>query len=169
MTKSMTDTTSKSTKSTGELNLVSELLSDNQNRKDLPVKAQVLGQPDGPFGTAVVSRNTILLRSVGAARFARFETVELAAHGLFIRVANFANQPFKVKSTLIEFELFLGDATESNTPIIRGIGHIEATKSAVDVPVAAPSGYVFKILQIKGDDLKRLEEYVHDKLLRTAM
>jgi len=37
------------------------------------------------------------------------------------------------------------------------------------VPIQVPSGYVFKVLQIKGDDLKSLEEYVHEKLLRTAL
>lgn len=68
--------------------------------------ARVLGQPEGPFGTAVVSNNTVLLRSLGAARFSRFETAELAPHAIFICVANTPNQPFQAKTTLLEFQLF---------------------------------------------------------------
>lgn len=169
MSKPTPNNMNKASKATGELNLVGEVFSESQTKKDQVNKAQILGQPDGPFGTAVASCNTVLLRSVGAARFSKFETVELAAHGMYIHVANTANQPFKVKSTLIEFELFLGNAGEPNTRIIRGIGHIESAKSAMDVPVSTPSGYVFKVLQMKGDDLKLIEEYVHDQLLRTAM
>ena len=171
MTKPTASNTGKTSASTGELNLVNESHSDSSPRKELASKtqAQVLGQPDGPFGTAVTSRNTVLLRSVGAARFSKFETVELAAHGLYIQVANPSSQPFKVKSTLIEFELFLGNAGQQDTSIIRGIGHIESIKNAVDVPIKVPSGYVFKVLQIKGDELKILEEYIHEKILRTAL
>lgn len=169
MSKPTASNTGKASKSAGELNMITEALAESHSKKDVANKAQILGQPDGPFGTAVVSRNTVLLRSVGAARFSKFETVELAAHGLYIHVVNPSSQPFKVKSTLIEFELFLGEAGEPETHIIRGIGHIETLKNAVDVPIQVPSGYVFKVLQIKGDDLKSLEEYVHEKLLRTAL
>lgn len=137
--------------------------------EELVTKAYILGQPDGPFGTAVASRNSLLMRSVGAARFSRFQTVELAASGFFIRVPNMGVQPYKTKSTLIEFELFLGESDIPDTAIVRGIGHIEEVRSSVDVPTPTPAGYVFKILQMRGDDVKRLEEYIHEKLLRTAM
>ncbi|MEY2986986.1 MAG: hypothetical protein RJB13_507 [Pseudomonadota bacterium] len=169
MSKPTASNTGKASTSAGELNLVSEAPSESVTKKESISKAQVLGQPDGPFGTAIASRSTVLLRSVGTARFSKFETVELAAHGLYIQVAKASSQPFKVKSTLIEFELFLGDAGDPETRIIRGIGHIEAIKNAVDVPVQVPSGYVFKVLQIKGDDLKDLEDYIHERLLRTAL
>ena len=131
--------------------------------------ARVLGQPEGPFGTAVVSNNTVLLRSLGGARFSRFETSELAPHALFVCVPNTPNQPFQAKTTLLEFQLFLGEPQSPGTRILKGIGRIEEIRSAVDVPVPTPSGYIFRILQLGGEELSHLEKYVHDQLLKAAM
>ena len=80
MSKPTASNTGKASTSAGELNLVSEAPSESLTKKETISKAQVLGQPDGPFGTAIASRSTVLLRSVGTARFSKFETVELAAH-----------------------------------------------------------------------------------------
>lgn len=169
MSESRTDTNTGSVTSARDGQRIAGQPSERAAAEGQVAKACILGQPDGPFGTAVASRNSLLMRSVGASRFSRFETVELAASGFFIRVPNTASQPYKTKSTLIEFELFLGEAESSDTPIVRGIGHIEEVRGTVDVPTPAPAGYVFKILQMKGDDVKSLEEYIHEKLLRTAM
>lgn len=131
--------------------------------------ARLLGHPEGPFGTAVVSINTILIRSLGAARFSRFETAELAPNALFICVPNTLSQPFQAKSTLLEFHLFLGEPQSLGNRILKGIGRIEEIRSPVDVPVPTPSGYIFRILQLGGEELSHLEKYVHEQLLKAAM
>ncbi|MBM3381118.1 MAG: hypothetical protein FJY29_01610 [Betaproteobacteria bacterium] len=131
--------------------------------------ARVIGQPEGPFGTACVSKKRVLVRSLGTSHFSRFETAELAPHGLFITVKNPQTQPFKAKSTLLEFQLFLGDPQTPGGGIIKGIGRIEEIRAAVEVPQPTPSGYVFRILQLSGEELATLESFIHEILLKAAM
>jgi len=169
MSKALIDTIQPGAISTTEGALTDEHLAAPAGAPQQHSSARLLGQPEGPFGTAVVSNNTILLRSLGAARFSRFETAELAPNALFICVPNTLNQPFQEKSTLLEFQLFLGEPQSPGSCILKGIGRIEEIKSPVDVPVPTPSGYIFRILQLGGEELSHLEKYVHDQLLKAAM
>lgn len=154
----------------------SELIARSENlpsgANDAPQQvsiARVLGQPEGPFGTAVTSKNTILLRSLGTARFAKFETLELAPHGAFVVLSNPAHQSFQTKSTLVDFELFLGDPQAAGTKIIKGVARIEEIRPAIDVPLPTPAGYILKIVQLTAEALNQLENYVHERLLKAAM
>ena len=134
-----------------------------------PQTARLLGQPEGPFGTACVSKNALLLKSLGSARFTRFETAEIAPHAFFVVVNNMHHQPYQAKSTLLEFQLFLGEPHAPGSRILKGIGRIEDIRTAVEVPVPSPAGYVFRVLQISGEELLYLENYVHELLLKAAM
>lgn len=141
-----------------------------RNETISPVEsAHIIGQPEGPFGTAAVARHTVLIRSLGAARFSKFETLELAHHGLFIVCANPKQNPYQAKSTLLEIQLFLGEPTSAGTRMIKGIGRIEEVRAAVDVPLAAPAGYVVKFLQISSEDSNQLEKYIRERLLNAAI
>lgn len=131
--------------------------------------ARLLGHPEGPFGTAIVFKGTILLRSLGAARFSRFDTLELAPNGIFVVENSPAKQPFQAKSTLLEFQMFLGEPQVQTTQIIKGVARIEEIQKALDLPVPTPSGYIMRILQIGAHDRNTLETFVHEHLLKAAM
>lgn len=146
-----------------------ELAPFNLDESKVNQSARILGQPEGPFGTACVSKNTVLLKSLGTTRFSRFETTELAPHGLFITVNNPQNQPFKAKTTLLEFQLFLGEPQTPGSKILKGIGRIEEIRAAVEVPIPTPQGYVFRILQLSAEELAQLESHIHEILLKAAM
>lgn len=130
--------------------------------------ARVLGQPDGPFGLAIGAHKTVLLRSLGSARFMKFETVELAPHGLFIAVAHPENCPFQAKATLVEFQLFLKEGSGEGQ-MLKGIGRIEEIRAATQIPFLSPSGYVLRIVQISGTELAILEHFVHEHVMKAAM
>ncbi|MEN9811231.1 MAG: hypothetical protein RLZZ488_2798 [Pseudomonadota bacterium] len=131
--------------------------------------ARLIGQPEGPFGTAAVAKLTVLLRSLGASRFSKFETLEIAKHGVYIACSNPKQFPFQVKTTLLELQLFLGDPASPATRIIRAMGRIEEIRPAVDLPIPAPSGYVVRLVQVGNDDSIALEKYVYEHLLSAAM
>jgi hypothetical protein len=88
---------------------------------------------------------------------------------MFIAVNNPQNQPFKAKSTLLEFQLFLGDPQAPGSKILKGIGRIEEIRAAVEVPVPTPPGYIFRLLQLSAEELAQLERHVHEILLKAAM
>lgn len=145
---------------------------ETQPRRDENTKiesARLIGQPEGPFGTAAVAKLTILLRSLGAERFAKFETLEIAKHGIFIVCSNPKQFPFQVKTTLLELQLFLGDPASPATRIIKAMGRIEEIRPAVDLPMPAPSGYVVRLVQAGNEDSTALEKYVYEHLLSAAM
>lgn len=131
--------------------------------------ARLLGQPEGPFGTAAVAKLTVLLRSLGAARFSKFETLEIAKHGLYIACSNPKQFPFQVKTTLLELQLFLGEASSPATRIIKAMGRIEEIRPAVDLPMPAPSGYVVRLVQVGNEDSVALEKFIYEHLLSAAM
>ncbi|NBO37018.1 hypothetical protein EBU99_00340 [bacterium] len=131
--------------------------------------ARVIGQPEGPFGTAAVSQNTVLIRSLGAARFVKFMTLEIAPHGLFIVVPQPQTQPFQAKSTLLEIQLFLGEPASAGNKIIKCIGRIEEIRSAVDVPHPTPAGYIVRLVQLSAEDVLQIEKHINEKLINTAI
>ena len=131
-------------------------------------RARVLGQPDGPFGLAIGAHKSVLLRSLGSARFMKFETLEVAPHGLFIAVAHPENCPFQAKATLVEFQFFLKEAS-GDGQMLKGIGRIEEIRAATQVPVMIPSGYILRIVQISGTELALLEHFVHEEVMKAAM
>lgn len=131
--------------------------------------ARLIGQPEGQFGTAAVAKLTVLLRSLGAARFSKFETLEIAKHGLYIACAHPKQFPFQVKTTLLDLQLFLGDPSSPATRIIKAMGRIEEIRPAVDLPTPAPAGYVVRLVQVSNEDSNTLEKYVYEHLLSAAM
>lgn len=131
--------------------------------------ARLIGQPEGPYGTAAVARQTVLIRSLGAARFSKFETLEVAKHGMYVVCNNTREHPFQTKSTLLDVQLFLGDAATTGTPIIKCIAQVEDVRPAVDLPLPAPSGYVLRILQISADDSSKLETFVYSQMIESAI
>lgn len=137
--------------------------------RSAPETARLIGQPEGPYGTAAVSRQTVLLRSLGAARFSKFETHEIAKHGMFVVCQAPQGHPFQKKTTLLEIQLFLGDPAAAGTRLIKCFGHIEDIRAAIDLPVPLPSGYVVRILQISTEDSVALEKFVLSQLAESAM
>lgn len=137
--------------------------------RSITESAQILGQPDGPFGTAALARHTVLLRSLGTARFSKFETLEIAPHGIFVVCQDTKQNPYQTMTTLLEIQLFLGEATAPNTPLIKAMGRIEKIKPALDLPVPTPSGYIIRLLQVGTEDARQLETYIHEHLLSAAM
>ena len=140
-----------------------------QENEVLVENARIIGQPEGPFGTAVCAKQTLLIRSLGAARYSKFETLEIARHGLFAVCQNTNQFPYQAKTTLLELQLFLGDASLPSTPNIRAIARIEEIKTAVDVPQPTPAGYVLRLLQVQPEDSAKIERFIHEHLLRTAI
>jgi len=134
-----------------------------------PEIARLIGQPEGPYGTSVVSRQTVLLRSLGAARFSKFETLEIAKHGMYVVCQAPQGHPFQKKTTLLEIQLFLGDPAAAGTQLIKCFGHIEDVRAAIDLPVPSPSGYVVRILQISTEDSVTLEKFVLSQLAGSVM
>jgi hypothetical protein len=135
----------------------------------LTQSARIIGQPEGPFGTAAVARQTVLIRSLGAARFAKFETLEIAKHGMFVVCGNTRAHPFQTKSTLLEIQLFLGDPAASGTPIVKCVGQVEEIRAAADLPFPAPSGYVVRLLQISTEDSVKIEKFVYSQMIESAI
>lgn len=137
--------------------------------------ARIIGQPEGPFGTAAVSKHTVLLRSLGNARFSKFESLELAPHGLFV-VCNAPQQfPFQAKSTLLEVQIFLDEPSahvsraRTEPRIIKAIGRVEEIRPSTDLPVPTPAGYVLRLLQVSPEDSRNLENYLRELLLNNAI
>jgi hypothetical protein len=131
--------------------------------------ARILGQPEGPFGTTIVAHLPVLIRSLGAERFSKFTTLEIAQHGFFVSCSEPKNYPFQAKSTLLEIHFFLGEPAHSGSRIIKSIGRIEEIRAAVDLPVPLPPGFIIRFLQISPDDAASLEKYIHERLLHTAV
>lgn len=131
--------------------------------------AHIIGQPEGPFGTAAVAQRTVLMRSVGSARFAKFETEEIAPQGLFVVCANPAQFPFQTKSTLLEIQLFLNEPTSPGARIVKALGRIEDIRTAVEVPVPSPAGYVVRLVQMSSEDMQQLDKHLRELLLSTAI
>lgn len=71
-----------------------------------PEIARLIGQPEGPYGTSVVSRQTVLLRSLGAARFSKFETLEIAKHGMYVVCQAPKGIPFRKRQPSLKFSSF---------------------------------------------------------------
>lgn len=140
-----------------------------QDDETKPATAKIIGQPEGPFGTAVVAKQTLLMRSLGAARFSKFETLEIARHGLFAVCPNPNMFPYQAKSTLLELQLLLGEPQNPGSQTIRAIARIEELKAAVEVPQAVPAGYVLRLLQVQPEDSAKLERFIHDHLLNAAI
>jgi hypothetical protein len=140
-----------------------------QEEEVLVETARIIGQPEGPFGTAVCATQTLLMRSLGAARYSKFETLEIARHGLFAVCQNTSQNPYQAKTTLLELQLFLGNPSHPNTPNIKAIARIEEIKTAVDVPQPTPAGYVLRLLQVQPEDSAKLERFINEHLLRTAI
>lgn len=143
-------------------------IENQDNTETASSPARVLGQPDGPFGLAIGARRTVLLRSLGSARFMKLETLEVAPHGLFVQVAHPENLPFQPKATLVDFQLFLKESAGEGH-LIKGIGRIEEIRAATQVPFSIPSGYVLRIVQISGAELALLEQFVHEQVMKAAM
>jgi hypothetical protein len=131
--------------------------------------ARIIGQPEGPYGTAAVARQTVLMRSLGAARFSKFETLEIAKHGLFVVCSDTRMYPYQTKSTLLEIQLFLGDPSASGTPIIKCVGQVENIRATADLPLPTPAGFVLRILQISSEDSLTLEKFVYSQMIESAI